>query len=570
VEECVRLGVVTFYAAPGSRSTPLVMAVSRHPDADLEMHVDERATAFMALGYGRATGRPAAWITTSGTALANGYPAIVEASLEAVPMLLLTADRPPELRDTDANQTIRQDRMFGDYVRWFVDLPTPSQEIAPTWLLSTVDHAVHQTRTGPVHVNCMFRKPLVPGPDSLSDRSAWWEAECESEELGSWARSSTPFTQHVVAEELAGVDIESIAERVRASNRPLFVFGRMRGPTDVTKRAASGLLEALPTAALVDIGSQLRTGMEHERLIPAADALLYGEPREQLLPDLIIQFGATPVSKRLTDWAPETFRIVVDDRLRRIDPASRGGLRIQAPPVRMMERMSEQLAASSIEVNPTWQAHWAAAKQAVNGWLEDDLGDDLTEQNVASTMSRHVSEGVSLTIASSNPVRHADQYFQNDGTAVSVSVNRGASGIDGTLATASGFADGSGTRPCVLIGDLALQHDLTSLAPCAERGAVVVVINNDGGGIFSYLPIRKHEEVFEPVFGTPHGQDFVHAAQHFGLDYANPTSLDELDAELQAAFKMDDPILIEVKTNRDANLEEQRRLLRALQDRLNT
>jgi len=164
VEECVRQGVTTFYAAPGSRSTPLVMAAARHPSVRLFMHVDERATAFSALGYARATGRPAAWITTSGTALANGFPAIVEASLEAVPMLLLTADRPPELRDTDANQTIRQDHLFGSHARWFLDIPTPSDDIPPGWLLSTVDEAVRRARTGPVHLNCMYRKPLVPEP----------------------------------------------------------------------------------------------------------------------------------------------------------------------------------------------------------------------------------------------------------------------------------------------------------------------------------------------------------------------------------------------------------------------
>ena len=547
------------------------MAVSRHPSATMFMHVDERATAFMALGYGRATGKAAGWITTSGTALANGYPAVIEASMEAVPMLLLTADRPPELRDTDANQTIRQDHLFGTYVRWFVDLPTPSEEISATWLLSTIDEAVHRSTNGPVHLNCMYRKPLVPAADDVPTRSAWWESERSRSEGGGWTRwlaTGQPFTKHIAAQTQSDAIVADLAARIQFAERPVFVFGRLRGNTIELKEAAAQLIDGCATVGLVDIGSQLRTGLTDQSLIPAVDAVLYGAGRDVLTPDLIVQFGATPVSMRQVTWAPDSERIVVDGRPRRIDPASRGGTRVHADPLALMKLLSARVKPADSRVDPSWKKRWLAIREAIVAWMASDLGDSLSEQHVARLFSQNATGQISVTVASSNPARHADLFFAMDGPLLPVSLNRGASGIDGTLATACGFADGSATRPCILIGDLALQHDLTSLALCAQRGAVVVVVNNDGGGIFSYLPIREHTDVFEPWFGTPHGQGFERAAAHFGLDYAQPRSVEELESQLGKAFFEGKGYVIEITTDRQDNLDEQRRLLRALGDRI--
>jgi 2-succinyl-5-enolpyruvyl-6-hydroxy-3-cyclohexene-1-carboxylate synthase len=571
IEECVRLGVDTFYAAPGSRSTPLVMAVARHPDTRMIMHVDERATAFLALGYGRAAGRPAAWITTSGTALANGFPAIVEASMEAVPMLLLTADRPPELRDTDANQTIRQDHMFGRYVRWFVDVPTPSDEVPFTWLLSTVDEAVHRASDGPVHLNCMFRKPLVPLAAEAPTRPAWWESEMRREEGDGWRRwltSGEPFTHHVQNRLMSAEAAQELAVRIRSASRPIFVFGRLRGNASHLVEQGSRLADRFGTVGLVDIGSQMRTGIASDSLIPALDAVLYGDGRDELAPDLIVQFGATPVSMRQTTWAPGAERIVVDSRPRRIDPATRGGTRIHADPLGAMERLSATELNTDSGLDASWKPRWSTIHMAVSSWMVEDLGSSVTEQRVARIFSECVPQDACVSVASSNPARHADLFFATQGARVPVSLNRGASGIDGTLATACGFADASATRPFILIGDLALQHDMTSLALCADRAAVVVVINNDGGGIFSYLPIRDHEEVFEPWFGTPHGKHFEHAAAHFDLRYVSPDTESDVRRVMAEAVAGRQGILIEIKTDRQANLNEQRRLLRVLSTRI--
>lgn len=571
MEECVRSGVDTFYAAPGSRSTPLVMAVSRHPLARISMHVDERATAFLALGYGRATGRCAAWITTSGTALANGFPAVVEASLEAVPMLLLTADRPPELRDTDANQTIRQDHIFGHHVTWFVDVPPPTDEIPAAWLLSTVDEAVRRSQLGPVHLNCMFRKPLVPEPADTPARDVWWGQEHERTESSVWQRwvtGSEPFTTVVQPLSADGATLERIQTCIESATRPMVVFGRLRGDVHDVQAAARALLARYGALGAVDAGSQMRLGLDDDAFIPAMDAVLYGQNLEGLEPDVIIQFGATPVSRRLGEWAAHAQRIVVDHRPRRVDPHSRGGIRVEWDALEVMKGLAALPESAESHGTSAWQRAWIPVRKAIRTWLDVDLGDALTEQQAAHAFSRYVPEDGALIVASSNPVRHLDQFAVTDGAAVPVSSNRGASGIDGTLATGCGFADGTGRRPFVLTGDLALQHDLTSLALCAKRRAVVLVINNDGGGIFSYLPIHKHSDVFEPLFGTPHGQDFEAAAAHFGMDYERPESLAGLEAALETAAGNDQPVLIEIMTDREENLQEQRRLLRALRDRI--
>ena len=574
MEECVRHGVTQVYASPGSRSTPLILAASRHQQVQVSMHVDERASAFMALGYGRATGKPAVWITTSGTALANGYPAIVEADLEAVPMLLLTADRPPELRDTDANQTIRQDHLFGRQVRWFQDIPTPTSDIAPDWLLSTLGEAVRRAANGPVHLNCGFRKPLHPELVETRPRgeSLAGSGEAHSPQFAAWLDSNQPFSRASSSDHCDEQVISQLSERLQAAEKPLVVLGRLRGAPGRIRSLAEDLVCSWGAMGVADIQSQARLGPALEGFIPNMDALLYGRAVDHLKPDLVIQFGASPVSRRLQDWSSEAEHIVVDDRPRRIDPLSRGGWRIDSNPVQVMQAAVHAEARNSeirnAEAPGSWRQSWDAVLGAVRAWNAEAFTGQLTEQETARALIRQLPKEVSLTLASSNPVRHVDTFVSELASQVSVpiSTNRGASGIDGTLATGCGFADGSKTRPVILLGDLALLHDMTSLSLCRQRGAIVLVINNDGGGIFSYLPIREHTDAFEPYFGTPHGRTFRAAAEQFGLEYILPATTLELESALATAFDREGATLIEVQTDREANLVEQRRLLGLLRD----
>ncbi len=550
VEELVRCGVQCFCLAPGSRSTPLVTAVAAHPNARAVMHYDERGTAFFALGYGRATRRPAAWITTSGTALANGFPAVVEAATDGVPMLLLTADRPPELRQTGANQTIDQVKPFGGYVRWFFDLPTPTKDIDPAMVLTTVDQAVHRARRapqGPVHLNCMFREPLAPLPDG----GAYGGYVAG---LTAWRNGHEPYTRYVEgARQVDRGAVERLAAWLRGTERGLVVAGRLA--TRVEGEAAARLAGTLGWPLLPDVGAQVRLG--NPSAIAYFDLLLGDDGFAAAhAPEAVLHVGGRPTSKRLAQWLarcrPQPY-VVVNADPSRLDPHHHATDRLEADVTAFCDALAGVVEREKSD--STWLASWRTASAKVGRALDAffDEAEGLTEPGVARLVSRAISEGHGLVLASSMPVRDADAFAAADGPAAPVAANRGASGIDGTVATAAGFSEGLGRPVTLLIGDLALLHDLNALALLRERPVVAVVLNNDGGGIFHFLPIAEHKEVFEPYFGTPHGLTFEHAARLFGLDYHPPTTLQEFREVYRAACAQPTGAIIEVRTERAAN-----------------
>jgi 2-succinyl-5-enolpyruvyl-6-hydroxy-3-cyclohexene-1-carboxylate synthase len=585
VEELVRNGVTTFFVAPGSRSTPLAIAAFQHPACHVVVHYDERGTAFMALGYGKSCQRPAVWITTSGTALANGFPAIVEADQEATPMLLLTADRPPELRDTDSNQTIRQDHLFGRSVRWFVDMPAPTDSIDPAYVLTTVDHAVFRSLDGPVHINCMFREPLAPSTEPFRP--------IQSPRYTSWLSNVRPYTEYGDASTDNKIPISELHNALQHAQRPLFILGRLQGDSLTIQRSVVELCKTYGGIAIADISSQSRLGWDHEMssyALKSPDFVLAKENEVGFLPDFVVQFGATSLSKRLSQALqsnpPEEYWIV-DHRVRRIDPSHSVSHRIQAEPTSLLKDWFEFLKSTVLPLpgkqpkapSTTGRGHYNPWTKGESGcrsindvlstWLSEEvLGQGLTEQAVALMVSEALSQDHILCLGSSNSVRHMDTFALTNGAPVSVLTNRGASGIDGTIASAIGYAIGHQKRPVILLGDLALLYDLNSLALCVAHRAVVVVVNNDGGGIFSHLPIRDHKSFFEPLFGTPHGFGFEGAASMFGLPYEKPTTQGAFKESYQSAIAKDEACLIEVRTQRDANLAEHVRLLEALSFRL--
>jgi 2-succinyl-5-enolpyruvyl-6-hydroxy-3-cyclohexene-1-carboxylate synthase len=576
VEELVRHDVTHFFAAPGSRSTPLILAAARNPRAVLHMHVDERGTAFQALGYGRMAGRAAAWITTSGTALANGYPAVVEAALEQVPMILLTADRPPELRDAGANQTIRQPGIFSPHAAWETDLPVPASEIDPAFVLTTMSHAVWRSLEGPVHVNAMFREPLHAAPHVSSHA----HSPRVPAHLGAWLDSGEPYTRHVLAGgHDGGTDSDSAtlpdAERtlldlMRESTRPLVVLGRMPVRPRTTPSQAdawvSGKVPLLP-----DVASQYRfPGPEGTvgayPFITHYDALLRDRERwPSLAPDLIIQVGRPPVSKRLNTFIKESGAVlaVLDDSRGRLDPGHRSRYRIHIRPQDALELIGSLLPEVSTEED--WIERWQTLNTATAAWMTRSLDHPgaLGEQSVVREAVRRLPQDAPLVLASSNTIRHADTFSDGAWRRPWIVCNRGASGIDGTLATAAGAAAAAGNRASVILGDLALLHDLNSLA-CADN-LTIVVVNNDGGGIFSMLPIAGMEDVFEPWFGTPHGRSFRAAADLFNLAWFNPKSMPDLVQALEQARTASKGVLIEVTTDRTETARSQHELLADLQ-----
>jgi 2-succinyl-5-enolpyruvyl-6-hydroxy-3-cyclohexene-1-carboxylate synthase len=553
VEELIRTGVDFFCVAPGSRSTPLVAALASNPRAKNLVHFDERGTAFAALGYARASGRPAAWITTSGTAVANGLPAVVEAATDAVPMILLTADRPPELRETGANQTVVQPDIFGGYTRWSFDLPAPDPNLDPAMVLTTVDQAVYRARRtpkGPVHLNLMFREPFLPDPE-----------EDLGEELPApprWRTSGEPYTRYAATRPAVDPEeVDRLWETLSLVKRGLVVAGRLGNREQ--GEAALRLAEVLGWPLLPDVGSHVRLGTDSRNLVAYYDALLAGELfKEANVPDAVLHLGGRALSKRLEQFLarsrPDPY-VVVRENPFRLDPGHQVTRSVEADVVGFCDALAWAAGGGS-SVDPAWTAGWREASQRVDLYLDRLLAgtEGLNEPLVARVISRHIPEGYCLCIASSMPIRDVDTFAATNGAFVPAAANRGASGIDGTVATAAGFVRGSGRPITLLIGDLALLHDLNSLAMLRDLPVVVVVLNNDGGAIFSFLPVARHGEFFEPYFGTPQGVSFEGAAKMFGLAYELPRTAGEFAETYSAAVARNAPTLIEVRTDREENL----------------
>ncbi len=565
VEELVRNGIDFFCVAPGSRSTPLIAALAANPKARTLVHFDERGTAFAALGYARATGSPAAWITTSGTAVANGLPAVVEAATDGVPMLLLTADRPPELRQTGANQTIDQPDIFGGYTRWRFDLPAPDLAIDPATVLTTVDQAVYRARRppkGPVHLNLMFREPFVSDLESEGEAIAG---------PASWLASDEPYTRYAppkfaVDEE----EIDHLWESLRPVEHGLVVAGRLESRAQGD--AVVGLAETLGWPLFPDVSSQIRLGGDSKTSVPYYDALLANDDfgREHT-PEAVIHFGGRALSKRLEQFLgrirPDPY-IVVRENPFRLDPGHQVTRSVETDIVGFCDTLAGVAAEHPAEEAGHWLASWRKASGMVDGYLEraSESTKELREPFVARLVSRYIPEGHGLVVASSMPIRDMDTFAPPNGPSVHVAANRGASGIDGTVTTAAGFARGLKAPVTLLIGDLALLHDLNSLAMLRDLPVTVVVINNDGGGIFSFLPVARHTEFFEPYFGTPQGVGFEPAAAMFGLDYECPGATPDFLDVYRAACSRDTSTIIEVKTDRGENVAMHRDLLEGMPD----
>jgi len=562
VEELLRCGVGFFCVAPGSRSTPLVAALAANEKARSLIHFDERGTAFAALGYARATGRPAAWITTSGTAVANGLPAVVEAATDGVPMVLLTADRPPELRQTGANQTIDQPDIFGDYVRWRFDLPAPDPGIDPAMVLTTVDQAAYRagrTPQGPVHLNLMFREPFLSGPEDEDILSG----------PASWVQGDDPYTRYAATKPAVDeMEIYSLWETLRPVKQGLVVAGRLASRKQ--GEAVLRLAGTLGWPLLPDVGSQVRLGSEG--IAAHYDALLAGDSfAGSHAPEAVVHVGGRALSKRLEQFLassrPDPY-VVVRENPFRLDPAHRVTQSVEANVLDFCSALVRAATEDPPATDPSWTASWREASEEVGRHLDGIFSGEPNEPLVARVLSRTVPQDHGLVAASSMPVRDLDTYAAADGAPVPVAANRGASGIDGTVATAAGFARGLGRPVTLLIGDLALLHDLNSLAMLRGVHVIVVVVNNDGGGIFSFLSIARHEEFFEPYFGTPQGVGFEAAAKMFGLAYELPGTMEDFVEAYGSACARGSSTLIEVKTDRGENVALHRRLLQAVADRV--
>ena len=555
VEELIRNGIDTFCVAPGSRSTPLVVAVARNDRARGIVHYDERGAAFHALGYGRVTGVPAVVITTSGSALANVWPAVAEASLEHIPLLVLSGDRPPELQDAGANQTMDQVKFFGAYAEWSANLPCPSLDIDPAVVLTTVDQAVNRCggpSGGAVHINCMFREPLAP--TGQGD-----DFETYLEPLRAWRDGDGAYSRYDRAPVRPKPEmLAKIADLAARRPRGILVAGRL---ADAEARAAvADLADALGWPFLPDVTSGLRLDSRPGTAVPYQDVLLGSKEFMHRHPiEAVIHVGGRFTSRRLPDHL-EALRprdyVVVDEHPDRQDPIHRATRRFQLPVADFCRGLSALVRDAG---DADWLAGWQRASEHVGSRLAASLSADqsLNEPKAAWLVSRHIGEGEGLYLASSMPVRDVDTFGCPRPEPVVVAANRGASGVDGTIATSTGFARGLGKCVTLMIGDQAFLHDLNSLrlTRTLDNPFVIVVLNNDGGGIFSFLPIAGFSDVFERYFGAPHGMTFEHAAAQFDLNYAQPSSVDEFVGAYEQARHRRGATIIEVETARQDNYE---------------
>ena len=559
VEEFIRQGVDTFVLCPGSRCTPLTVAVAENPKARVIQHFDERGAAFAALGYGRATGNPAVWITTSGSAVANGLPAAVEAYMDAVPLIFLTADRPTELRGIGANQAIDQVNIFGQYAQWFVDVPCPSSLQSPDTVLELAAEAVGRASSGPVHVNCMFRQPLEPVAD-LSIPKDYLAP------LQGWVNGHEAYGAFPKDEQVSSTNQVELLELFAGASCGVIVAGHLQHAHE--QEAVLKFADALGWPVWADVTSGLRLRTNDPRIISHFDQLLLAELSPA--PDVVLHLGGRVVSKRylalLEEHHPKAWVVVSSNPLV-YDP-------IHKVTHRVTQRVGDfcrQVLPEIKNTNPnTNGATWQTQSQAIEERLSAEL-DDLkhcSEPAVARRLCATLSDESGLFLGNSMPIRDVDMYAVGGGGSVHVFANRGASGIDGNLATAVGCAFGRKGPVAMLLGDLATLHDLNSLALIAnsEFPLVVTVINNDGGGIFSLLPIAKHEAVFEPYFGTPHDFNFKGAAAMFKLPYAHVTRMAEYKQQLTQALASGKSAIIEVQTERSANAALHRKLNAAVQE----
>ncbi|HWI23172.1 MAG TPA: 2-succinyl-5-enolpyruvyl-6-hydroxy-3-cyclohexene-1-carboxylic-acid synthase [Baekduia sp.] len=528
-DELARCGVRHACTSPGSRSAPLVLTLARETRLRSWSHVDERAAAFFALGIAKATGLPAVIACTSGTAAANYLPAVIEAHEARVPMIVLTADRPPELRDNGAGQAIDQLKLYGDCAKWFFEVGSHrATEERLRWIRTLACRAYATAVAGTpgvVHLNWPLREPLI-----LDD-------ELPDDDTG--RPDGAPFV--VGSGTGQNGDTKRLSAALRAAQRPVIVAGRIEQPGERLIEAA----HALGTPLLADPLSGLRTG-------PAAiahyDALLRDARfSDAHAPDLVLRIGDLPTSKPLRQWLAglSCTQIAVDPHGTWQDPDAVVATRLTADPSQAL------LAAAGVRADREWLLKWRAADERARQLLANALGDSLSEPVVAGDLATLLPPGGALFVAASMPIRDIETFFPIVDTPPRVLANRGANGIDGTIATAFGVA-ATGVPTTLLIGDVTLAHDIGALLTASrlELALTIVLIDNAGGGIFDFLAVSGEADVYEEHVATPTGLQIHRVCELFRLDYRPVSTRDDF----ARAVRRGGSAIVHVRTVRAENV----------------
>jgi 2-succinyl-5-enolpyruvyl-6-hydroxy-3-cyclohexene-1-carboxylate synthase len=541
LDEFARCGMEHACTSPGSRNTPIVLGIARDPRLHAWSHIDERSAGFFAVGAARASGKPVAVTCTSGTAAANLLPAVIEAHEGGVPLIVLTADRPPELRDVGAGQTIDQLKLYGGAVKWFCELGVP--EATPEqlrWVRSLACRAYWTAvggRPGPVHINLPLREPLVLD-----------EPLAETEPGGGGRPAGQPW----VTEQRSSGRSTTLPRR-HEFRRTVFVAGDL-GPD----RSLGAKLATLATQArvplLADPLSGARSGaaaIAHFDLL-LRDSTLAGELR----PDTVCRIGDLPTSKPLRSWlaglddVPQ-FAFTADERW--IDPSSRLSRREVGPLAELLERIEDD---QVVPDDSDWLDRWSQADRAIAHAIAEPLMHaGLCEPAVVTALAQFLPASATLFVGASMPIRDVEEFFPALTDPPRVLANRGANGIDGTVSSAFGAAAAADGQVVLLLGDVTLAHDIGGLLAARRLGLklTIVLLNNQGGGIFSFLRVAGEGEVFEKHVATPTGLDFVHAAALYDLEHTRVDSFEGFAQALMAALSSDRSTIIEVASDRVLN-----------------
>jgi 2-succinyl-5-enolpyruvyl-6-hydroxy-3-cyclohexene-1-carboxylate synthase len=569
VEELARSGLRHAVVSPGSRSTPLAVALWRQAEIEVTMIVDERSAAFFALGAAQASGEPVALLCTSGTAVANYHPAVIEAGESGLPLVVLSADRPPELRGIGAGQTVDQIKVFGGSVRWFCEVGT--HVAGDDGLLHyrsvacrALARARGETRPGPVHLNLPWREPLAPVPVE--------GAVTATDPLALQGREGRPLTAVTRIDlEPSAFLLEEMSGHIGDAISGVIVAGRQLDPELREPLAHLARVSGFPI--LADPTSQLRCG-PHDRshVIASYDLLLRDERfARSVVPDFVLRFGEMPTSKPLRAWlaASGASEIVIDPYGGWNEPGNRAAAILRADPTELASGWAARLEKEPRPAPEAWIAAEAAAQAALDGALggiDPEVGGDgpISEPALHRALGAAHRDGDLVYTASSMPIRDQEAFLAAGPADALFLANRGTNGIDGLISSGIGAAHASGRPTTILSGDLGLLHDIGGLAALRDVSTPVriVVIDNDGGGIFHFLPQEKAlgTDEFEALLGTPRGVEVAKAAALFDLSHHRLESLAGLPDALAAGTG-----LIEVKVDRHANVELHQRLAQRVQ-----
>ncbi|WP_186576437.1 2-succinyl-5-enolpyruvyl-6-hydroxy-3-cyclohexene-1-carboxylic-acid synthase [Aquibacillus kalidii] len=547
VDELFRSGLSNVVISPGSRSTPLALTFAEHPDITHWVNMDERSAAFFALGMAKQSKQPVALICTSGTAAANYYPAIVEAHYDRVPLVVLTADRPHELRDVGAPQAIEQIKMYGDYVKWFHEMALPeATDFMLKYVRGKASRAVHNAvhgNPGPVHLNFPFREPLVP---VFTLDNLW----------GDVYQNRAFHSNYIGKRSLENVQLDEIISALRNYKRGLIVCGPQNDAG--LAKGIVALAEAYDLPILADPLSQLRAGKHSKaNIIECYDSILKSKQvRELLEPEFIIRFGAMPISKPFLLLLKENEhvkQIIIDDEEGHREPTGSSAQFVYADP----SKLCEQLVEYKMNFDLDWKEMWIGLNKSTSKLLSKDESDqELSEGGTVRYISEAIPNDTTLYVGNSMPVRDLDTFFLVNTKQITVLGNRGANGIDGITSSALGAA-ALGKRVTLLIGDLSFFHDFNALLIAKQYhiNLTVVLVNNNGGGIFSFLPQAKEQsEHFEVLFGTPLNIDFKPIITMYNGAYHVPNNWDEFSKALTESYDHAGLTVIEVQTNRQENV----------------